>query len=104
MADAATTNRELVADESAATDSKDGRAIGETCALLLASFGGEPSEPAAIRSDAGPDCAAAGTGGVADAGQVRTGIVLTAEGVGVSGGVVKAGQNRAQSAPSWCRF
>ena len=42
------------------------------------------------------------TGGVADPDQVRAGIVLTADGVGVNPGIVKVGQNRGQFAPSWC--
>jgi hypothetical protein len=42
--------------------------VGIPCALLLAFSSGRPSEPAAVRSDAGPDRAAAGTGGIADVG------------------------------------
>jgi hypothetical protein len=93
-------NRELVADEFAATFGEDRRTAGQARPVLLAAAGGRPSEPAAVRSDAGPDRAAAG---VADAGQVRIGIVLRRMELGVSGGVVKAGQNRGQFAPSGCR-
>jgi hypothetical protein len=50
---AATTNRELVADQFTATFGEDRRAIGEACALLLASPGGRASEPAAIRATLG---------------------------------------------------
>jgi hypothetical protein len=57
-------NRELVADESAATAGKDWRTAGEACALLLASPGGRTSESAEVQSDVGPDRAAAGTDGV----------------------------------------
>ena len=48
-------NRELVADEPAATVGEDRRTAGETCTLLLAAVGGGPSGPAAIRGDAEPD-------------------------------------------------
>ena len=99
-AGAATTNREPVADEFAATFGEDRRATGKSCALLLASSGGRASEPVAVRSHVTPDCAAAGTNGVADAGQVRIGIVLPRMELGVSEGVVRVGQNRAQFAPS----
>src|ERR1019366_2493938 len=44
--------RELVADQSAATAGEDWRTAGEACALLLASPGGRTSEPAAVRGDA----------------------------------------------------
>jgi hypothetical protein len=53
---------------------EDRRAAGETCALLLASPSGRTSEPAAVRSDAWPNRAAAGTDGIADAGQARIGL------------------------------
>ena len=57
-------DRELVADESAATAGEDRRTAGETCALLLATVGGRTSEPATVRGDAGPDRATAGTDGI----------------------------------------
>ena len=57
-------NRGLVADESAATAGEDRRTAGQTCALLLVIAGGRTSEPAAVRGDAGPDRATAGTGGI----------------------------------------
>src|SRR5712692_192667 len=50
---AAPRNRELVADESAATAGEDRGAAGEACPLLLASAGGWTSERAAVRGDAG---------------------------------------------------
>ena len=52
---AAAANRELVADQFAATAGEDRRTAGETCTLLLAAVGGGPSGPAAIRGDAEPD-------------------------------------------------
>ena len=63
-------NRELVAGEPAATVGEDRRAAGQTCPLLLASAGGRTSKPAAVRSDAGPDRATAGTDGIDNDGQV----------------------------------
>jgi len=57
-ADVAEANRELVADESAATAGENPRTAGEACALLLAATRGGASEPAAVRDDAGPDRAA----------------------------------------------
>jgi hypothetical protein len=60
----APTNRELVADESAATFGEDRRTVGQARPVLLAAAGGRPSEPAAVRHHVGPDRAAAGTGGV----------------------------------------
>jgi hypothetical protein len=58
-------NREVVADESAATAGEDRRTAGQTCALLLATAGGRTSDAAAVRGDAGPDCAATATDGIA---------------------------------------
>ncbi len=63
-ASAAPRNRELAADESAATAGEDRRTAGEACAVLLASPGGRASEPAAIRGDAGPDRTTTGAGGI----------------------------------------
>jgi hypothetical protein len=57
-------NRELVADESAATAGKDRRTPGEACAVLLAAPRGGAPEPAAVRGDAGPDRAATGADGI----------------------------------------
>jgi len=57
-------NPELVADEFAATAGEDGRAAGETCALLLVFAGGRTSEPAAIRGHAGPDCTTTSASGI----------------------------------------
>ena len=75
---AAPTNREVVADEFAATFGENRRAAGETCALLLAVPGGRTSEPAAVRSDAGPNRAVAGTDGITiGGGQVGSKIVYS---------------------------
>jgi len=57
-----------------ATFGQNRRTAGETCALLLAFPGRRTSEPAAVRSDAGPDRVAAGTDGIAEVGPVRIGI------------------------------
>jgi len=46
-------DRELVADKFATTSGEDRRTAGETCALLLASFGRRTSDAAAVRGDAG---------------------------------------------------
>lgn len=70
-ADVAQANRELVADELAATTGEDRRAAGKTCALLLATAGGRTSDAAAVRGDAGSDCSAPGTDGIDNGGQVR---------------------------------
>src|SRR5271157_4796281 len=63
-ADVAQANRELVADELAATAGEDGRTAGETCPLLLATAGGRTSDAAAVRGNAGPDRAATDTDGI----------------------------------------
>lgn len=63
-ADVAQANRELVADDLAATAGEDGRTAGETCALLLATAGGRTSDAAAVRGDAGPHRAATDTDGI----------------------------------------
>jgi hypothetical protein len=57
-------NRELVADESAATAGQNRRTTGETCPILLASIGGRTPEPAAVRDDVEPDRAATATDGI----------------------------------------
>ena len=54
----------LVADEPAAKAGEDRRAAVEACALLLAIAGGRTSDAAAVRGDAGPDRATAGTDGI----------------------------------------
>jgi len=46
----ASTNRELVADQSAATAGEDWRTAGEACALLLATAGGRTSDASAVRA------------------------------------------------------
>ena len=63
-AGSAQTDRELVADESAATAGEDRRAAGKTCTLLLGTLGGRTSEQAAVRGDVGSDRATAGTDGI----------------------------------------
>ncbi len=50
-ADSAQTDRQLVADELAATSGEDRRAAGEACPLLLASPGGRPSESPEVQGD-----------------------------------------------------
>jgi hypothetical protein len=67
-AGAAQTNRELVADESAAT-------AGEACTLLLAFPGGRSSESAAVRGDAGSNRAAVSADRITTAGQTRIGSI-----------------------------
>ena len=44
-------DRELVADEFAATVGEDGRTTGKACAVLLAAASGGASEPTAVRGD-----------------------------------------------------
>ena len=46
---------ELVVDEFAAAAGEDGRKVGEACPLLLVAPGREPSDAAAVRSDAATD-------------------------------------------------
>src|ERR1019366_9711641 len=50
-AGAAEEDRELVADQLAAAAGEDGRAVGETCAVLLAAVGRRGSEAAGVRGD-----------------------------------------------------
>ena len=52
---AAEEDRELVVDQLAAEAGKDGRSDGETCPLLLAAPGREPSDATAVWSHAGQD-------------------------------------------------
>ena len=56
-------DHELVVDELGAELGQYRRTTGEICALLLAFSGGRSSEPAAVRSPAGPDRAATDTDG-----------------------------------------
>ena len=60
-------NRELVADELAATAGEDGRTAGEACPLLLALAGGEPSDEAALWEYGAADRGAVASGGIAEA-------------------------------------
>src|SRR5271165_1391506 len=60
-------NRELVANELAATAGEDGRTAGETCPLLLALAGGEPSDEAALWEYGAADRGAVASGGIAEA-------------------------------------
>ena len=48
-------DRELVADELTAAAGEDRRTAGETCPLLLAALGGEPSDAAAVRQHGAAD-------------------------------------------------
>src|ERR1019366_3547255 len=66
-ADVAQANRELVVDEFAASTGEDGRTAGETCSLLLAFAGGEPSDEAALWEYAAADRGAVASGGIAEA-------------------------------------
>jgi hypothetical protein len=74
--------------------------VGEACAVLLAATRRGTSEPAAIRSHAGPDRAATATVEIVSCwpGQPR-GICL--QRVGVRKGVAKVRQNMGQFALSW---
>ena len=47
--------RARVADEPPAATGEERRALGETCPLLLADVGGEPSDAASVRSDGRTD-------------------------------------------------
>lgn len=60
-------NRELVVDQLATAASKDGRTAGETCPLLLALAGGEPSDEAALWEYGAADRGAVASGGIAEA-------------------------------------
>lgn len=63
--------------------------------IFFQSAGREPSEPAAIRSDAGADCTAPGSDGIGDGGQVRIEIKITASWVRVRRSVgKKSGRTR----------
>jgi hypothetical protein len=52
-------NRELVADQLAAAAGEDGRAVGETCTVLLAPVGLGPFDAAGVRGDFAEDLGAA---------------------------------------------
>ena len=54
----------------AATFGEDRGTVGQARPVLLAAAGREPSEPAAVRGDAGADRAPAGSDGIGDAGPV----------------------------------
>ncbi len=58
---------ELVLDEPPAATGEDRRALGETCPLLLADVGREPSDAASVGSDGGADRGAAASVGIAQA-------------------------------------
>src|ERR1035441_8850259 len=58
-------DRELVADEFAATAGEDGRTACETCPLLLAAIGGEPSDETVVWQYAQADRRAVASGGIA---------------------------------------
>ena len=60
-------NRELVAHEFAAPTGEDWGTAGETCPLLLALAGGEPSDEAAIWEYGAADRGAVASGGIAEA-------------------------------------
>ena len=60
-------DRELVADEFAATAGEDGRTACETCPLLLAAIGGEPSDETVVWQYAQADRRAVASGGIAGA-------------------------------------
>ena len=57
----------LVAHEFTATTGEDGRTGGETCPLLLALAGGEPSDEAAVWEYGAADRGAVASGGIAEA-------------------------------------
>ena len=71
LAGVAEANRELVADQLAATVGEDARTAGETFPLLLAIVGRRTSDAAAVPGDAGPNRAAADTDGIAGSGSSR---------------------------------
>jgi len=52
-------DRQVVADQFAATAGQDRRPVAEACPLLLASIGREPSDTTALRVDVTPDRVAA---------------------------------------------
>ena len=100
-AGAAEENRELVADELAATAGEDRRTAGETCPLLLAAAGGRPSDAAAVRGDAGPDRAATDTDGIGEM-VVQSAAESVYKLVGVRRGVAKVGHKWGNFGLCWC--
>src|ERR1039457_4861801 len=60
-------NPELVADQLAAAAGEDGWTAGETCPLLLAAVGGEPSHETVVWQYAPADRWAVASGGIAEA-------------------------------------
>ena len=66
-AGAASANRQLVLDELTASTGENGRTAGETCPLLLAAVGREPSDAAAVCQYAGEDRWTAASVGIAQA-------------------------------------
>ena len=60
-------NRELVVDQFAAAAGENGRTAGETCPLLLAVVGGEPSDETVVWQYAPADRRAVASGGIARA-------------------------------------
>ena len=97
-------DRQLVADQLAATVGEDRRAFDQACPLLLAPAGGESSDAAAIWWHAAEDRGAAVTGWIADGwvadkmapGRARQGPVCE-ESVPKSGGVGLRGGRRART-------
>src|SRR5258708_28652650 len=59
-------NRELVPDQFAATAGKDGGTAGDTCPLLLATVGGEPSDKTVVWEYAPADRRTVASGGIAE--------------------------------------
>jgi hypothetical protein len=64
VAGAAAEDRQLVLDQLAAEAGEDGRSADETCPLLLATAGREPSDAAVVYGDGAKDCRLAGGDGV----------------------------------------
>src|SRR5208337_1536355 len=59
-------NRELVADQLAAAAGENGRTAGETCPLLLAVVGGEPSDETVVCQYAPADSRSVASSGIAE--------------------------------------
>ncbi len=84
-------DRQLVADQLAATPSEDGRPAGEACALLLAAAGREPFDAATLRGHGTADRLAVHANGVGERPTERISVTREA-GVGkVSEGRVEGG-------------
>src|SRR5450759_4535976 len=71
---AAETHRPLVVDQPPAAPRQDGRALGETRAVLLAVAGGESSDPTPVRGDAPADLGPAGADGLMCGGRSGAGL------------------------------